>query len=210
MQVDSTDFMQSDLQCGGKMPLHILTMHEDFSPENCEYLNQMATMLIEQGHADVNALFHDHTPLSWCIVRGNTELLRSLLETNRVDPNKIISEEIGVPLTVVLSEKLTAHIDVDTRLKMLWHNYCAIFYISLTSNELPILPQTEANGKHRHSLVQCAAQHTIMTSGPLNCANSKLPSATSSVLAQNFKSKLYEKFPNPVKILMIKSFDGEK
>ncbi|XP_049834960.1 uncharacterized protein LOC126278700 [Schistocerca gregaria] len=82
------------------------------------YLNQMATMLIKQGHADINALFHGHTPLSWCIVRGNTELLRSLLETNRVDPNKIISEDIGVPLTVVLSEKLTAHIDVDKRLKM--------------------------------------------------------------------------------------------
>ncbi|KAK4873905.1 hypothetical protein RN001_013265 [Aquatica leii] len=83
----------------GKMPLHLLTMRFDFESDVNDNLCKMAKILIDGG-AFSNKRYLGHVPLSIAVLRGNAKLVRTLLETGKVNPNFILGEQMGVPLTV--------------------------------------------------------------------------------------------------------------
>ncbi|KAK4873613.1 hypothetical protein RN001_012973 [Aquatica leii] len=85
----------------GKMPLHLLTMRFDFQSDVNDDLCKMANALIESG-ALSNIQYLGHVPLSIAVLRGNVKLVRALLETGKVDPNCLLGEQMGVPLTVYI------------------------------------------------------------------------------------------------------------
>lgn len=103
----------------GKTPLHILCMRYDFKYDTNNYLHDLATTLVN-NEAKVNHEFYlGHTPLSLAILRGNLGLIRALLETKRVDPNHLLGENMGVPLTVLILKRYVNVLPLQTCIAIL-------------------------------------------------------------------------------------------
>ncbi|KAF5296490.1 hypothetical protein FQR65_LT01479 [Abscondita terminalis] len=84
----------------GKLPLHLLAMRFDFANDVDNNFSKMATVFIENG-AFTHLKYLGHTPLSLAVLRGNTKLVHAFLETGKVNPNAMLGEEMGVPLTIL-------------------------------------------------------------------------------------------------------------
>ncbi|KAF2901122.1 hypothetical protein ILUMI_05065 [Ignelater luminosus] len=88
----------------GKTPLHLLAMRYDFSLDTNNYLNEMVSILLQNGGKG-KLHYLGHTPLSLAMMRGNTKLVRTCLETKQINPNQKLGEDMGVPLTLYILKR---------------------------------------------------------------------------------------------------------
>lgn len=87
--------------CLEKTPLHLVCMRYDFNNDKSGYLTKLALLFVQYG-ANLNLKYLGHTPLTLAMMRGNTKLMETLLQTGLVDPNEGLGYGMGVPLTICI------------------------------------------------------------------------------------------------------------
>ncbi|XP_018323982.1 uncharacterized protein LOC108736157 [Agrilus planipennis] len=95
----------------GKTALHILSMRYDFEGfENIQW--EMFELLLNEG-ADPNLSYLGHTSLTLAMLRGNIFIVEEMLKRRFVNPNQLLGEGIGVPLTMLLLKRYTNYLPAN-------------------------------------------------------------------------------------------------
>lgn len=83
----------------GKTPLHILAARVDFDIDPEKNLNSLAKTIAANNPKTLKKLYLGHSPLSLAVLRGNINLVQTLLEA-KSNPNQKLGNKLGNALTI--------------------------------------------------------------------------------------------------------------
>ncbi|RZB40931.1 Ank 2 domain containing protein [Asbolus verrucosus] len=105
-------FNEIDAIDEGKNALHLLSLREDFNGDSSSYFGEIASILVSKGCKTYD-LYLGHSPLSLAVLRGNIQLIESLLKTDRVNPHQLLGNGMGNALTVVILKRFSSVLTDD-------------------------------------------------------------------------------------------------